>query len=105
MSLDPSTREAEVKLRCLLCCMDTYMSRTRDARMGWVQIACALGLNSTKGESLSAIAAKMGVTRQAVSKGVTTFLRMSQLSNSPAFGLKSPEARRTYQQTNHHWSD
>lgn len=100
MTYEPSSREATVRLKCLLGCMDTHMSQIRDARMGWIEIAIALGLGSTKGKSVTRIAGEMGVTKQAVSRGAVKFLRMSQLAESPAFGLKSPEARRTYQRTN-----
>jgi hypothetical protein len=100
MSPERSSREASVRLRLLLFCMDSYMSHIRDARMGWVEISLALGLGSTEGKSVTRVACEMGVTKQALSRGAVKFLRMSQLSASPAFGMKSPEARRTYAQTN-----
>jgi hypothetical protein len=50
------------------------------------------------------IAQELGITKQALSRGVAKFLRMSgaiQPSGlEPAFGLKCPEARRHYQVTN-----
>jgi hypothetical protein len=92
-----------VRLRVLLFRMDTYMSRHRDAQLSWVQIATAMGLDSTEGKSVTEIASSLGVTKQAVSKGVTAFLRLSGLP--PAYGLKSSEARAIYRQTNHQWSD
>jgi hypothetical protein len=95
---DPSTREAAVRLRCLLSCMDSYMNKRWDARRGWVEISIALGLASTRGRSVTNIAEGMGVTKQALSRHVVTFLRMSQMP--PAYGLKSEAARIRYQQTN-----
>jgi hypothetical protein len=98
MIFDPSTREVATRLRCLLASMDIHMSKRWDAQRGWIEISVALGLPSTKGRSVTEIAEEMGVTKQAISKGSTTFLRMSQLP--PAYGLKSVEARLTYQRTN-----
>ena len=98
MTPDPSTREVATRLRCLLSCMDTHMSKRWDARRGWIEISVALGLASTKGRSVTDIAGEMRVTKQAISKGSTTFLRMA--GTEPAYGLKSIEARLKYQQTN-----
>jgi hypothetical protein len=95
---DPSTREAAVRLRCLLGCMDVYMNKRWDAQRGWIEISVALGLASTQGKTLTQIASEIGVTKQALSRPVTTFLRMSQMP--PAYGLKSEAARIRYQQTN-----
>jgi hypothetical protein len=89
-----------VRLWCLLSAMDTHMNKRWDAQRGWIEISVALGLASTRGRTVTAIADELGVTKQAVSKGSTTFLRMSALSASPAFGMKSQEARIKYQQTN-----
>jgi hypothetical protein len=95
---DSSTREAAIRLRCLLCCLDTHMSNRCDAQRGWIEISIALGLASTQGKTLTEIASEHGVTKQALSRPVTTFLRMSQLQ-SP-FGLKSEAARIKYQASN-----
>jgi hypothetical protein len=100
MSPDPSTREAAIRLRCLLLCMDTHMSKRWDAQRGWIEISVALGLASTMGRTLTAIADELRVTKQALSRGVVTFSRMSGLP--PAYGLKSVEARQKYQRTNGH---
>jgi hypothetical protein len=100
MSRDPSTREAAIRLRCLLLCMDTHMSKRWDAHRGWVEISVALGLASTMGRSVTDIASGMGITKQALSRGIVTFSRMSGMQ--PAYGLKSVEARQTYQRTNGH---
>jgi hypothetical protein len=91
-------RQACISLLCILQCVDTHMCNTRDARMAWTQISFALGLKSTQGLTITSVAERMGVTKQAVSRGTVTFLRMVMLP--PAFGLKSQAARRTYQSSN-----
>jgi len=88
-------REASTKLMRVLYCWDTFVSCSRDARLASIQVSIALGLYSTQGRTITDISAELGITKQALSRGVVRFLRMSGLS--PAFGLKSPEARRTYQ--------
>ena len=100
VSPEPSSREAAVRLLGLLSVMDTHMSNRKDAQLGWLEISIALGLDSTRGKTITMIASEVGLSKQAISKRVTTFLRMSQLP--PAFGLKSETARRVYQQTNGH---
>jgi hypothetical protein len=88
-----------VFLRVLLM-IDTHMSRIRDARLGWVSVSVALGLTSTRGKTLTQLAAEMGITKQPLSKPTAKLLRVTGLD--PAFGLKSPEMRSGYQQTNGH---
>ena len=78
--------------------MDTFIACSRHARIASIEVWIALGLTSTRGRTETSIAEEFGVTKQAWSRGVTKFLRMSQID--PAFGLKSPEARRTYQHPN-----
>jgi hypothetical protein len=72
-----------------------FVSGARDARLAHIQVSIALGLYSTRGRTVTDISAELGITKQALSRGVAKFLRMSRLE--PAFGLKSTEARRTYQ--------
>ena len=72
------------------------MSQMRSADMGWASVSIALGLPSTEGRTLTEIADEMEVTKQALSRPTAKFLRMSGLQ--PAWGLKSREARRAYQQ-------
>jgi hypothetical protein len=89
-------REASTKLMRVLYCWDTFVSCSRDARLAHIQISIALGLYSTRGRTITDVSAELGITKQALSRGVARFLRMSGLPG--AFGLKSAEARRTYMQ-------
>jgi hypothetical protein len=91
-------REASLVFLRVLLTIDTHMSRIRDARLGWVSVSVALGLTSTRGKTLTQLATEMGITKQALSRPTAKLLRMTGLD--PAFGLKSPEARRMYQRTN-----
>jgi hypothetical protein len=88
-------REISIRFLRIMLMVDTHIMGARDARKAWIEISLALGLSSTRGMSETEIAEMLCVTRQAVSRGVARFLRMSGLP--PAFGLKSPEARRGYQ--------
>jgi hypothetical protein len=95
----PGTEESlQTRLRfySLLNVIDTHMSKIEDARMAWTTCAIAMGLPSVSGRSTTAIATEMGVSKQALSRPVTKFLRMSGLS--PALGLKSVQARQAYRQ-------
>jgi hypothetical protein len=102
--LEPETfepnayRECAVRLIVILECVDWFVASHRDARLAAIQVSLALGLNSTRGRSVTDVAAELGMTKQAVSRGCAEFLRMSGL-DSP-FGLKSAVARRTYQKSN-----
>jgi hypothetical protein len=98
MTPDLPTKEAVWRLWDLLAAMDTYMGKGRNAELRWIEVSVALGLNSTRGRTITQLADEAGVARQAISKGVTEFLRMARVS--PAFGLKSAEARRAYRHTN-----
>jgi hypothetical protein len=88
-------REASLRFLRVAYCWDTFVSGSRDARLAHIQVSIALGLYSTRGRTVTDIAEELGITKQALSRGVAKFLRMSRLE--PAFGLKSSEARRTYQ--------
>ena len=98
MNRAPASREPSTRLRVLLACMDSHMSTRADAQLGWVEISCALGLGSVSGKTVTQLAGELGITKQAVFKGATKFLRMSGLP--PAFGMKSEEARAKYRETN-----
>jgi hypothetical protein len=93
--LTRATTEKLLRFLHVAYCWDTFVSSARDARLAHIQISIALGLHSTRGRTLSDVAAELGITKQALSRGVAKFLRMSRLE--PAFGLKSTEARITYQ--------
>jgi hypothetical protein len=96
LQVNPSDyREASLHFLRVAYCWDTFVSCARDARLAHIQVAIALGLYSTRGRTLSDIADELGITKQALSRGVAKFLRMSRLE--PAFGLKSTEARIAYQ--------
>jgi hypothetical protein len=88
-------REASLVFLRVLLMIDTHMSRIRDARLGWVSVSVALGLTSTRGKTLTQLATEMGVSKQALSRPTAKLLRTTGLD--PAFGLKSSEARRNYQ--------
>ncbi len=93
---DSDFRRACVQLLAVLQCADSFMA-TGQAGMPlrWIQISIALGLRSTAGLSETEIAAKLGISRQAVSRGTVEFLRSVRLP--PAFSLKTEEARKRYQ--------
>jgi hypothetical protein len=88
-------REVSLRFLHVAYCWDTFVSGSRDARLASIQVSIALGLYSTRGRTVTDIAEELGITKQALSRGVAKFLRMSRLE--PAFGLKSTEARITYQ--------
>jgi hypothetical protein len=88
-------REASLRFLRVAYCWDTFVSSSRDARLAHIQVSIALGLYSTKGRTVTDIAEELGITKQALSRGVARFLRMTRLE--PAFGLKSSEARLAYQ--------
>jgi hypothetical protein len=90
-------RHACVQLLAVLQCVDTWMSSTQTGPpLRWLQASIALGLRSTAGMSTTEIAQQLGITKQALSRGTVEFLRMVRLP--PAFGLKSEEARKHYQE-------
>jgi hypothetical protein len=99
--LDPESseyRRASLRFLQLVLQMDDHMTGHRDASLSWLSISFALGLTSTRGKTLTQTAVELGISKQALSRYVTSFLRVSGLE--PAFGLKSKESRLTYQRTN-----
>jgi hypothetical protein len=88
-------REISVRFLRIMQLVETHVMGARDARKAFLEISLALGLQSIRGMTETEVAEYLGITRQALSRGVARFLRMSGLP--PAFGLKSPEARRGYQ--------
>ncbi len=95
-------RHACISLLDVLYCIDDFCMRAQDARLALIQVSVALGLPSTEGRTVTDLADHCGITKQALSKGVTTFLRRVHLP--PAFGLKSDAAKAIYRETNgvHH---
>jgi hypothetical protein len=88
-------REISIRFLHIMQMVETHVMGARDARKAFLEISLALGLQSTRGMTETEVAEHLGITRQALSRGVARFLRMSGLPS--AFGLKSPEARRGYQ--------
>ena len=89
-------RHACIQLLALLQGVDTFMSSTHSGvPLRWIQVSVALGLRSTAGLTEVDIAAKLGISRQAVSRGVVELLRMVRLP--PALGLKDETVRKNYQ--------
>ena len=89
-------REAAVRLirgSCIVWTPSSVAPATPGLRISRFQSRWALC--STRGRTVTDIAEEIGITKQALSRGVAKFLRMAQIE--PAFGLKSNEARRTYQ--------
>ena len=64
VSPEPSSREAAVRLLGLLSVMDTHMSNRKDAQLGWLEISIALGLDSTRGKTITMIASEVGLSKQ-----------------------------------------
>lgn len=101
--IDPTSnayREAALHFNLVVLKIDDFIAGCRDARMASVAISFALGLNSTRGRTITSVAAELGVTKQAVSRYVCRFLRLSGLE--PAWGLKTTAAKQTYARTNGH---
>lgn len=88
-------REISVSFLHIMLMADTPVMHAENPRKAWIEISLALGLTSTRGMSETQVAEYLGITRQAISRAVARFLRMSGLP--PAFGLKSVAARRGYQ--------
>jgi hypothetical protein len=89
-------RSACINLLAVLEAVDTFMTGSQaNVPIRWVQISIGLGLHSTAGLTEIEIAKRLGVSRQAVSRGTVEFLRMVRLP--PAFGLKSEAVRQRLQ--------
>jgi hypothetical protein len=93
-------RAVAMRMIILLDTVDWRMQRCQDPRKTWIAFAIFAGLHSVAGRTLTSIANEMGVTKQALSRDVTLFARVTGLP--PAFGLKSAAARHTYMKTNGH---
>ena len=87
-------REVGIRALRVNICMAEFVLDARDPRMAMMQVCIALDLPPAQGQTLTAIANKLQVSKQAVSRGVTRFLRIARLD--PAVGLKSIDARIRY---------
>lgn len=87
-------RECALLFLGILEKVDSRMSTCRDARKTWIAFSISVGLHSTAGRTLTDIAQEMGITKQALSRDVALFGRLTGME--PAFGLKSIQARQTY---------
>ena len=74
-------REISLRFLRVAYCWDTFVSSSRDARLAHIQVSIALGLYSTRGRTITDISAELGITKQALSRGVAKFLRMSGLES------------------------
>jgi hypothetical protein len=93
----PSTeayREAALRLIHVLEIAYDFVVQSERPRMAMQQVGIALGLPSAVKMSEIQLALLNQVTRQDFSKGVTKFLRVSQLP--PAFGLKTDAAKSNF---------
>jgi hypothetical protein len=94
-------RECALRMLEILNSIDHFMSYPKQGPpREWLAVSLALGLESTRGRSETAVAEEWGVTRACISKDVTRVLRLTGLD--PAWGLKSADDRQTYSRTNGH---
>jgi hypothetical protein len=99
--LTPEYRECALRMLAVLNAIDHFMCFPKHGPpRDWLAVSLALGLESTRGRTETAIAEDWGVTRACISKDVTRVLRLTGLE--PNWGLKTTENRQTYQRTNGH---
>lgn len=89
-----SYREASQRLLYVLEIAYDFVVQSDRPRMAMQQVGFALGIPAASNMSEQDFALLNQVTRQDFSKGVTKFLRVSQLP--PSFGSKSDEAKFAY---------
>ena len=87
-------REAALRLRAVLDIAYEFVCQSQRPRMAMQQIGVALGLPSALRTTEAELALLNQVTRQDFSKGVTQFLRITQLP--PALTLKPDAAKLAY---------
>jgi hypothetical protein len=87
-------REAGIRHLRVSICWAEFVLSARNVRLATIQVSIALDLPPTQGKTLTQIANELGVTKQAISRGVTRFLRIARLEPPP--GLKSINARIEY---------
>ena len=95
-------RLASLAVLDVLCAVDEFMCISHKGRppRKWMCVSLAFGLRSTRGRTETSVALEWGVTRAAISKDVVKVLKLTQLENNHAWGLKSAENRKTYARTN-----
>ena len=87
-------RDAALRLVLVLEIAYDFVVQSDRPRMAMQQVGIALGLPSALRASETELALLNQVTRQDFSKGVTRFLRVSQLP--PALGIKSDAAKASF---------
>jgi hypothetical protein len=101
-SVSSEYRQCALKMLAVFNAVDEFMCTTHTGKPSkkWHCVSLALGLFSTRGRTETQVAEEWGISRASISKDVVTILRLAHLEESPAFGLKSLEHRRTLMRTN-----
>lgn len=89
-----SYREAAQHFYRLMNRAFCHILYSRNPTVAAWQVGFALGVSATEGRSQSEVALSIGVTRAAISKGVTDFQRANNLPALP--GQKSEASRNSY---------
>jgi hypothetical protein len=87
-------REISISHLRVSICMVEFALAARNSRFALIQICIGLGLPPARGKTVTQIANEYGVSKQAMSRGVTRFLRIARLEPPP--WLKSINARIEY---------
>jgi hypothetical protein len=87
-------RQAALRFLYVLEILYDFVVQSDRPRMAMQQVGLAMGIPAAAKMTEQEFALLNQVTRQDFSKGVTKFLRVSQLP--PAFGLKSDESKLGY---------
>ena len=72
-------REVAERAVLVFLAADEIMSHTSDMRRDWQQISLALSLPSSSQLTERKVAESAGITKMAVSKSITKFIRLAQL--------------------------
>lgn len=89
---DAAVRSAEIMNR-----MGDWIICAKNKAVAVWQAAFAIGLNCCDGNSMTAVAKSLGVTRACISKGAREFCEQNDLP--PSFYMKSEEAVKSYKET------
>jgi hypothetical protein len=81
-------REASLNLLRLLLVCDSFVTRSRDARLSWVAVALVLQLDSVRHLSHSEICRQMGISENTLSRSLSRFRAIA--------GLDSPDGLRAF---------